>query len=88
LSFLGKDLLGECLIVSSFLESLDDLLEGSLDLLSLEDLHGSLVELKLVNLSDDSELDDDWLSKWLTALADEAELSCMLCLSGECCKLG
>jgi hypothetical protein len=47
-----------------------------------------LVELKLVNSSDDSELDDDWLSKWLTALADEAELSSMLCLSGECCKLG
>lgn len=44
------------------------------DLLALEEVHGVLVELGLVDLTKslyDLDLDDDWLSKWSALSADE-----------------
>lgn len=67
-SHLSEELLGEASIASSLFEDVDDLLEG--DVLGegallefLKDLHGQVVEFKLIKLFLNFELDLEVLSK-------------------------
>lgn len=69
-------------VVAGLLESLNDFLEGvCLRFLSLEHLHGFLVEFELVDLLDYCECDSNWLTKGSSLMTNERELSSMLFLS-------
>jgi hypothetical protein len=82
-----QDFLSELFVVTGLLESLDNLLKLGLTFLVFEELHSGLVELKFINLFDDFEFDDDWLSEWFTFLANEAKLSSMFLLIRPLSKL-
>lgn len=80
-SLLLNDDLGHLDVVTGLLEGIDHHLEESilwiLDL--IEDVHGSLVELSLINLLTNLELDKDFLAELLAIWLHEIEVSDSFC---------